>query len=149
MSMQQLCQILEGTLSPDTATVRQAEDALKAARNNPAFANAVVEIMGHTSVPRHIQQCAAVSFKNYIKNGWDPEGSADGRHPPVPNEARILVKKHIVDLMCRASAGVMPQIAEALRIISTYDYPDQWLELLPSLVKKLTQALGYSRKCSF
>ena len=146
----QLVAVLAATLDANTANVKQATAQLKSAGRAPGFASVLVKIMGEqgSTAQMHIKQAAAVAFKNYVKNGWDPENKENGAvmaspedHAPVSDADKQLIRQHLVQLMCSARPSVMAQLAEALRIISTYDFPDNWRDLLPDLVSRLAQAM--------
>eukprot|EP00946_MAST-07B_sp_MAST-7B-sp1_P003469 g3469.t1 len=141
----QLLAVLTATLDDNTATVKSATAQLKAAGRAPGFASCLVKIMGEqgSAAQAHVKQAAAVAFKNFVKNGWDPESkeNGDADHAPVGDADKQLIRQHLVQLMCSARPSVMAQLAEALRIISVYDFPDNWRELLPDLVRRLAQAM--------
>jgi exportin-2 (importin alpha re-exporter) len=137
-----LIQCLEASLSPNTETVKQAESHLKQATQAPGFVGVLVNIMSaNSNQPRHIKQAAAVQFKNYVKHGWDPEHNDCSLGVAVQENDKATIRQHLVGLMCSANPSVMSQLAEALRIISTYDFPDRWRELLPDLIGRLAAAM--------
>ena len=141
----QLIQCLEASMSPDTATVKQAEVHLKQATQAPGFVGCLVNIMGSSSQhPAHLKQAAAVQFKNYVKHGWDPEHQqgGDALGVAISDNDKTTIRQHLVGLMCSANPSVMSQLAEALRLISTYDFPDRWRELLPDLIRRLAEAMS-------
>ena len=140
---QQLVQCLEASLSPSTDAVKQAEVHLKQATRAPGFVGVLVKIMGaQTNHAAHVKQAASVQFKNYVKHGWDPEHKEnDALGVAIPDNDKATIRQHLVGLMCNAQPSVMSQLAEALRIISTYDFPDRWQELLPDLINRLAQAM--------
>jgi exportin-2 (importin alpha re-exporter) len=143
----QLIGVLRATLDANTATVKAATEQLRAAGRAPGFASCLVKIMGEQGGvgEAHVKQSAAVAFKNFVKNGWAPEAKENNveaaDHAPVGDADKQLIRAHLVQLMCSARPSVMAQLAEALRIISTYDFPDNWRELLPDLVARLAQAM--------
>ena len=140
---QALIQCLNASISPDTNAIKQAEVQLKQATRAPGFVNCLVKIMGaQSNHPSHVKQAASVQFKNYVKHGWDPEYKEnDALGVAIPDQDKATIRQHLVGLMCNSQPSVMSQLAEALRIISTYDFPDRWQELLPDLIARLAQAM--------
>lgn len=91
--------------------------------------------MSESSTPQDIavRQSASVLFKNIVKKKWSPTED----EIPIPESDRDRIKTHIVDLMCTTSRAVQQQLAEAVSIISKFDFPGKWLTLLPHLVEKM------------
>ena len=56
----------------------------------------------------------------------------------IPQPDKDFIKIHIIDLMCSVPPDVQKQLAEAVTLISKYDFPAQWEGLLPILVSKLS-----------
>ena len=79
-----------------------------------------------------IRSFAAVLFKNMVKKRWVSEDET-----LIPMEDRESIKTHLVELMCSTPAEVQRQLAEAVTIISTHDFPGNWGTLLPHLVEKM------------
>ena len=83
-----------------------------------------------------IRQSAAVLFKNVVKKKWQPDDGDKENTAIFPNDREIL-KGHLVDLMCSTPSDVQKQLAEAVSIISRYDFPAKWDSLLDQLIHKL------------
>ena len=79
-----------------------------------------------------IRQSASVLFKNLVKNRWEPEDDS-----AFADTDKETIKTHVVELMCVAPQSVQSQLAEAVTLISKYDFPAKWQGLLPQLVGKL------------
>jgi exportin-2 (importin alpha re-exporter) len=107
-------------------------------QDKPGFGIVILELisaMTDSSSPQDIavRQSAAVLFKNIVKKKWSPTED----EIPIPESDRDGIKTHIIDLMCTTSRAVQQQLAEAVSIISKYDFPGKWLTLLPHLVEKM------------
>ena len=134
---------LEASLSPSTEQVKQAEIQLKQAARAPGYVSVLVKVMSaQTHHPPHIKQAASVQFKNYVKHGWDPEHKEnDALGVAIPDNDKATIRQHLVGLMCSANPNVMSQLAEALRIISTYDFPGKRKMILSPIVSDINLIL--------
>lgn len=87
-----------------------------------------------------VHQIAAVHLKNVIKQSWSPAETSN--HKPLPSTDRESIKDTLVQYMCSPlPPALKPQIAESIAIVSEYDYPKQWPNLLPSLVSKFSDPM--------
>lgn len=108
-----------------------------------------------------IRQAAAVYFKNLVKEQWDvvrvplvvrrcacarvfdallkpaPQDPASSAFKP---EDRVVIKTHLVNLMCSAPEAIRRPLSDSLTCISEHDFPYQWESLLPELVTKLASS---------
>lgn len=79
-----------------------------------------------------VRSFGAVLFKNMVKRRWVSDDDA-----LIPMADRENIKTHLVELMCTTPGEVQRQLAEAVTIISTHDFPANWQSLLPHLVEKM------------
>lgn len=135
-------------LSPDNDTRRQAEDFIKSHQIQPGFPLLLLTLISKlvtSGIPQDvaIRQSAAVLFKNMVKKHWQPQDDDNHDHistPPMTIAAndKQVVKRFVIEMMTTAPTDVQKQLAEAVTIISEYDFPCQWENLLPELVQKLS-----------
>jgi exportin-2 (importin alpha re-exporter) len=52
----------------------------------------------------------------------------------IAPEDRAAIKSQIVDLMISVPERLQFQVSEALSIIATSDFPEEWQELLPVII---------------
>ena len=133
--------LLVGILSPDNATRKNAEAYLKSSEVQQGFPLLVLTLITrlvNASTPQDIaiRQSASVLFKNMVKNRWQP-AEEDDQHQPISLADKDTIKTHVVELMCTVSQDVQSQLAEAVTLISKYDFPKKWEGLLPQLVTKM------------
>jgi exportin-2 (importin alpha re-exporter) len=136
--------LLVNVLSSDNATRKNAESYLKTSELQQGFPLLTLTLINRlvsSTAPQDIaiRQSASVLFKNMVKNRWE---IGDDHHEHDASAAIVLadkelIKTHIVELMCVAPADVQSQMAEAVTLISKYDFPAKWQGLLPQLVEKL------------
>uniref|UniRef100_K3WBA5 Importin N-terminal domain-containing protein n=1 Tax=Globisporangium ultimum (strain ATCC 200006 / CBS 805.95 / DAOM BR144) TaxID=431595 RepID=K3WBA5_GLOUD len=131
-NMQMLRSALEQTLSPVGETRKSAEKFLDTLAAQPNYVLSLLQVLENGSEQHAIRLSAALVFKNFIKNNWDPEKAGC-----VPQNEKNIVKEHLVELMCRMPESIQKQLIEALTTIGEYDFPAQWENLLLQLVQKL------------
>ncbi|TYZ61665.1 hypothetical protein PybrP1_010664 [[Pythium] brassicae (nom. inval.)] len=123
---------LEQTLAADGATRKRAEGVLAALAAQGGYALALLQVLESGAEAHATRLAAALAFKNYIRANWDPEKASS-----VPAGDRVVVKQHLVELMCRMPESIQKQLIEALTTIGEYDFPAAWDDLLQQLVRKL------------
>lgn len=123
---------LEQTLAADGATRKRAEGVLTALAAQDGYALALLQVLESGAEAHATRLAAALAFKNYIRSNWDPEKASS-----VPASDRVVVKQHLVELMCRMPESIQKQLIEALTTIGEYDFPASWDDLLQQLVRKL------------
>ena len=93
---------------------------------------AVLRIVERKDTPIAIRQAAVVHFKNVVKKGWDTSKDPEERDGIViSSNDRTLIKENLVQLMCEVPANIQSQC-----LIAQVDFPENWENLLPSLVQQ-------------
>eukprot|EP01035_Chromulina_nebulosa_P002761 gene2761-3763_t len=147
-ALSSLNQVFSQILSPENAVRRAAEQYLRDLERAQGFPLLLITLMSTltlSTAPHDIaiRQCAAVFLKNLVKRRWGPETEAADC---ISQTDKDFIKKNIIELMCSVPADVQKQLAEAVTIISKYDFPDKWEGLLPNLVVKLASGDIYVTK---
>lgn len=108
------------------------------AQKSPSHHLEILKIVAQADgVDPTVRQAAAVRFKNVIAKGWDTDRE-DGTDGIVVLPAdRTTLKAHLVQLMCTTPARIQAQLSESISLIAAKDYPQQWENLLPELIKQL------------
>jgi exportin-2 (importin alpha re-exporter) len=88
--------------------------------------------MGGQAVEVHLRMAGAVLFKNFIRNHWHNEATGF-----ITAEERSIIKGSLVTLMLGVPANVQAQLSEALVAIASFDFPQDWPDLISSLVTRL------------
>lgn len=89
--------------------------------------------MGGQTVEVHLRMAGAVLFKNFIRNHWHNEATGF-----ITAEERSFIKGSLVTLMLGVPANVQAQLSEALVTIASFDFPQDWSDLISSLVSRLS-----------
>eukprot|EP00124_Ichthyophonus_hoferi_P004893 Ihof_evm2s604 gene=Ihof_evmTU2s604 len=132
--MQLLASHLGQTLSPDHTVRRTAEKELSQLESTANYSLLVLHLVASETVSVDIRAAAAITFKNFVKHNWSMQDGEAGR---ISLADRDLIKQNIIDLMLSVPSRLQQQLSEAVSIIGSSDFPDQWDKLLPILVEKL------------
>lgn len=131
--------LLQNTMSPITATRRQAEEMIKSTEAQGGFSLLLLTLISRLSVPASpddiaVRQSASVYFKNLVKKRWAPE---DDTEAPISNADRDALKTVVINMMSTSPPDVQKLLSEGISIIAKYDFPAKWGNLLPELVSQL------------
>lgn len=138
MTMNTLPTLLLQTLNPTTQ--KEAEKQLLVLeQRDPSFAISLLQLVAESNDPS-IRLSGAIYLKNLVKKSWSPE--EDQQSIQIPSlstqDQRSLLKRHLLDISTSLPANLQLHLSEIISTISSYDFPDNWQELLPSLVSKLS-----------
>ena len=134
-AVQVMQQVLEQTLNPEATARKQAEEFLASNSGVAGYGLVLLQLLTMDSVPPHIRQAGAVTFKNYVKRGWQP--SDEVPTPQIPESDRTQIKTNIVTLMLSVPEQLQKLLGEGLSIIAEHDFPAKWQNLLPELIGQL------------
>ncbi|XP_025201498.1 exportin-2 [Melanaphis sacchari] len=130
-----LVKCLQGTLSPDPSERKQAENfllSIECNKNYPLLLLHIISAPNDVNVDL-VKKIGSVTFKNYIKRNWPID--EDTLQNKIHQEDRILIKEQIVTVMLSAPDAVQKQLSDAISLIGKYDFPDQWPNLLTTLIE--------------
>eukprot|EP00216_Chloropicon_sp_CCMP2111_P001287 CAMPEP_0198243276 /NCGR_PEP_ID=MMETSP1446-20131203/26275_1 /TAXON_ID=1461542 ORGANISM="Unidentified sp, Strain CCMP2111" /NCGR_SAMPLE_ID=MMETSP1446 /ASSEMBLY_ACC=CAM_ASM_001112 /LENGTH=1052 /DNA_ID=CAMNT_0043927057 /DNA_START=26 /DNA_END=3184 /DNA_ORIENTATION=+ len=124
-----LCQILQGCLSPQREVMKVAEEQLKLLEKNQGQSVNLLQVTLADSLDLAIRQVAAISFKNLVSKGWGKEDDPGY----IPAVDRDLIKQNLLQALIHAPPLVRVQLGECLKSIVYVDYPKQWPALLSEI----------------
>jgi len=141
MDLQQLAAIFQATLASDRATIKGAEEQLKAISKSPGYTLQVLKLIATPGLDASVCLSAAVNFKNIVKYRWVPtDADIYGGLDPIPDNEKAGIKEILPDLVISAVPLVQAQLNEALTLICACDFPLKWPNLLRELAAKLSAA---------
>ncbi|KAJ5561016.1 Armadillo-like helical [Penicillium sp. DV-2018c] len=134
---QQLLTLLADTQSPKSDTRRAAETQLETLYAHDSFAVSLTAIASHESVPVNLRQSALSVLRTFIAAAWSPvlddfKGQIlinDANKANVRQALLVLAISDIPERKVKNSASF------AVSKIASADFPDDWPELLPSLLR--------------
>ena len=134
---------------PNNDALRQGEATLDAAKQSPGFSVVLLQLVLSDSVSAPARVLAAILFKQTVDSHWNP--GTDNEYE-IPQQDKAILKQNGVQALLRCDPGVALQIEEAIKIIISCDWPQQWPELVPLLIEVIKsendpRALEGSLKC--
>ncbi|WOO82150.1 Importin-9 [Vanrija pseudolonga] len=136
---QQVLACLEATLSPDEATRHAAEDQLQTLYSHPEGGLSLARLLSEQAVPlpqRQISPFAGILLQKYIEKHWYP--GADAFTPPTtPAEVKDAIRPLLLRTLSDPERKVRVAAAFAASSIAKFDWPEDWSDLLSSLVSLL------------
>ncbi|KAH7369251.1 armadillo-type protein [Plectosphaerella cucumerina] len=115
---------------------RQAEIDLKRARTNPVFPTALVNIASHAQVDLPIRQMAMTTLHKFISQNWGQDEDHDGDGlVDIPDATRTALRASLLELALSTDENkkIKSVTSYCVGKIASYDFPDRWPDLLPSL----------------
>ncbi|XP_006348597.1 importin-9 isoform X2 [Solanum tuberosum] len=134
---QWLINCLNATLDPNQQVRSFAETSLQQATLQPGFGSSLCRIAAKRELPLGLRQLAAVILKQFIKKHWQ-EGEEGFEHPVVSSDEKVAIRGLLLPLLDDPHRKICTAIGMAVASIAHYDWPEDWPDLLPSLMKCIT-----------
>ncbi|GAV80225.1 IBN_N domain-containing protein [Cephalotus follicularis] len=134
---QWLLNCLSATLDPNHELRSFAEASLNHASLQPGFGAALSKVAANKEVPFGLRQLAAVLLKQFIKKHWQ-EGDESFEHPVVSSEEKGVIRRLLLSSLDDSYRKICTAISMAVASIAVYDWPEDWPDLLPFLLKLMS-----------
>ncbi|KAM5567573.1 hypothetical protein ABKV19_015577 [Rosa sericea] len=131
---QWLLNCLSATLDPNHEVRSFAEASLNQASLQPGFGSALSKVAANRELSLGLRQLAAVLLKQFIKKHWN-EGDEAFEHPAVSSDEKVVVRKLLLFSLDDPHRKICTAISMAVASIAGYDWPEDWPDLLPYLMK--------------
>ncbi|KAJ8663506.1 hypothetical protein O0I10_000748 [Lichtheimia ornata] len=128
-----LQQYLQQTLNPTTQ--KNAERQLAEVEVQQGFPILLLKLINDNNVEMVLRFAGSLYFKNYIKRHWVPDNEQANKIAP---QDRLAIKTDIVQILISVPDKIQLQISDALSIMAASDFPEQWQDLLPQLISRLS-----------
>ncbi|EIN12120.1 importin alpha re-exporter [Punctularia strigosozonata HHB-11173 SS5] len=135
--MADLSQLLLASLNPSTR--KDAEASLTQISLQPGFLSHLLRLVLTQTENKSVRLAGSVYLKNTVKNRWDDETDT----PISPSDKDAIRTEIIPAMITLSSAGdkaSRTQIADAVSIIASFDFPEQWPQLITQLVSSLSES---------
>jgi hypothetical protein len=135
---QELLSLLADTQSSTTSTRQAAELRLKSLYSNEAFPISLTAIASHESVPVNLRQSALSVLRTFIGAGWSSMLDDFKGHVLVNDANKAQIRLALLELATTTETPerkVKASASYAVSKIASADFPDDWPELLPSLLQ--------------
>ncbi|KUJ06847.1 ARM repeat-containing protein [Mollisia scopiformis] len=138
---EQLLSLLADTQLPAEAPRKAAEAHLAAAHSNPAFPGSLAAIASHSSVSPQIRQSALLVLRTFVEKNWSGE-SEDGPVVLIDDGTKEGLRRGMLELATSGEVDRRVRAAASYVVskIANVDFPDQWPNLLPSLLHLIPNA---------
>ncbi|GKZ17940.1 hypothetical protein AbraIFM66951_007816 [Aspergillus brasiliensis] len=134
---QELLTLLADTQSPVTDTRKSAELQLLRLYSNENFPLTLAAIASHDSVPTNLRQSALSVLRTFIAASWSPVLDEFKGQVLVSDGNKAQLRRALLDLATVTETPerkVKSSASYAVSKIASADFPEQWPELLPSLL---------------
>ncbi|KAE8144268.1 armadillo-type protein [Aspergillus avenaceus] len=135
---QELLSLLADTQSPVADTRKGAELQLTRLHPNESFPLSLAAIASHESVPTNLRQSALSVLRTFIAAAWSPNLDEFKGQILISDANKTQIRQTLLNL---ATAKETPErkvkssASFAVSKIASADFPEQWPELLPSLLE--------------
>ncbi|KAL4919558.1 armadillo-type protein [Aspergillus aurantiobrunneus] len=134
----ELLSLLADTQSPVADTRKAAELHLLRLYSNESFPLSLAAIASHESVPTNLRQSALSVLRTFITAAWSPNLDEFKGQILVNDVNKAQIRQVLLDLATTVEVSerkVKSAASFAVSKIASADYPEQWPELLPALLR--------------
>jgi len=124
---------LAHTVTGNHEQVKEATKFLTDQEKQTQFVSVLLQLITSATTPPHVRHATGIYFKNYVLRYWPINENQDWT---IPKDMCQLIKQNMVGLMVNTPEIVQKQIVDCLELISMTDFPADWPEILPELVKQ-------------
>ncbi|KAJ5782597.1 hypothetical protein N7457_004371 [Penicillium paradoxum] len=134
---QELLSLLADTQSPKADARRAAESQLESLYAHDSFAISLTAIASHDSVPVNLRQSALSVLRTFIAAAWSPILDEFKGQILINDVNKASVRQALLVLATHDTPErkVKNSASYAVSKIASADFPDDWPELLPSLLR--------------
>ncbi|RHZ43222.1 putative importin beta-5 subunit [Aspergillus thermomutatus] len=140
---QELLTLLADTQSPVADTRKAAELQLLRLYPNEQFPLSLAAIASHDSVPTNLRQSSLSVLRTFIAAAWSPNLDEFKGQILINNTNKTQIRRVLLELATTADVQerkVKSSASYAVSKIASADFPDEWPELLPSLLQVINDA---------
>ncbi|XP_023646011.1 importin-9 isoform X2 [Capsella rubella] len=128
---------LSASLDPNQNVRSFAETSLNQASLQPGFGSALCRVAANKDLSLGLRQLAAVLLKQFIKKHWR-ENEEAFEYPVVSNEEKALIRGQLLGSLDDSHRKICTAISMDISSIATYDWPEEWPELVPFLLRLIS-----------
>ncbi|XP_028053828.1 importin-9 isoform X4 [Camellia sinensis] len=101
------------------------------------FGSALAKVAANRELPLGLRQLAAVLLKQFIKKHWQ-EDEETFEHPVVSSEEKAAIRRILLLLLDDSQRKICTAVSMAVASIAHYDWPEDWPDLMPLLLKLIS-----------
>ncbi|CAA0242529.1 unnamed protein product [Arabidopsis thaliana] len=125
---------LSASLDPNQNVRSFAETSLNQASLQPGFGSALCRVAANKDLSLGLP---AVLLKQFIKKHWR-ENEEAFEYPLVSSEEKALIRGQLLGSLDDSHRKICTAISMDISSIATYDWPEEWPELVPFLLKLIS-----------
>eukprot|EP00529_Nitzschia_sp_RCC80_P003831 CAMPEP_0113510620 /NCGR_PEP_ID=MMETSP0014_2-20120614/38237_1 /TAXON_ID=2857 /ORGANISM="Nitzschia sp." /LENGTH=1078 /DNA_ID=CAMNT_0000406591 /DNA_START=56 /DNA_END=3292 /DNA_ORIENTATION=+ /assembly_acc=CAM_ASM_000159 len=147
MDVESLHVVLQQSFSPDANLRLPAEETIRNLKNVPGSTTMLLQVAAEKQVQFEVRQAAAIQLKNICRECWAerisfagvPLLDGDGNRSPLlsDNDKNVIRPGLVTALLDEAEKSLRDLLAETLHTIVIHDFPENWPELIPSLIQTI------------
>lgn len=141
---QQVLSLLQATLTPDTTTVSNAEQALKGLYNQPEYPFALLSLATHSNVSAGLRKSSLTNLRQYVESTWSPQLESFSGSIFLNDEAKSQLRSNILALCTTSDSTIDTSLqrlaSQIVAKIASVDFPDNWPALFPEVINTLKSA---------
>ena len=118
---------------------KAAELRLLELQNNEAFPGALATIGVHANIAVPDRLAALVALKNYVGVAWSPSQEDFAGKVLISDAAKGAIRSHLLQIVYDGNqpSKITASTAAVVAAIAKSDFPEQWPELLDSLLNEI------------
>lgn len=135
---QELLPLLANTQSPVADARHSAEFQLQLLQSNFLFPISLTAIASHESIPTNLRQSALSVLRTFILAAWSPRLDEFKGQVLVSDDSKVRIRHALLELATTSETPerkVKTSASYAVSKIASADFPEEWPELLPSLLQ--------------
>eukprot|EP01026_Neomeris_dumetosa_P010164 TRINITY_DN1373_c0_g1_i6.p1 TRINITY_DN1373_c0_g1~~TRINITY_DN1373_c0_g1_i6.p1 ORF type:complete len:968 (-),score=107.74 TRINITY_DN1373_c0_g1_i6:542-3445(-) len=142
---QNLPELLRGCLSSSPETRNAAEQQIIVLRRSQGFGPTLLQVLQQQNLDQGARLLAGILLKQYITEQWcldyEEYGSLSQSfgYPQISDNDKVLIRQNLLQLIADPCSKLTNNIAVAVSQIAHFDCPDQWPDLIPTLLAGVKQ----------
>lgn len=134
---EQLVHTLQDTQSSLSSVREEAEKELVRLYSTPGYGVALASVASHDSVAPDVRLAALIQLRQFIERGWSPEFDEYMGQVLVSPEDKARLRQVLLELSMGLTEDrkIKKSASWALSKVAFADYPDEWPELLPTILR--------------
>jgi importin subunit beta-1 len=152
MSSSEINQVLENSLSPDATLRNAAEQQLnQAAENNfPLYLATLVQELANEQSSGSVRSAAGLALKNaFTTRDFARHQELQSRWVQIDDETKTRVKQLALQTLASSNSQAGQAAAQVVASIASIELPrNQWSDLMPFLVKNVSEGADHQKQAS-
>lgn len=149
MDVERLHVVLQQSFSPDATLRVPAEATIRNLKHIKGSTVLLLQVAAEKQVQFEVRQAASIQLKNICRECWAerlnfagyPLSDADGKKTPLlDDEDKGVIRPGLVSaLLDEPEKSLRDLMAETLHTIVIHDFPENWPDLIPTLLQTVQQ----------